>query len=78
MRLGPLDPFTNEMWHLSAFAHLLAGRYDQALSASERAMPNRVESLSVLAASSALVGRMDKARDAMVRTRERDPTTSIN
>jgi hypothetical protein len=25
-----------------ALAHLLAGRYDQALSASERALPNRV------------------------------------
>jgi hypothetical protein len=36
MRLSPIDPLIGTMWRTIAFAQLLAGRYDQSLSASER------------------------------------------
>jgi hypothetical protein len=72
MRLSPFDPFITGMWRGIALAHLLAGRYDQSLSASEHGLPNHVADLTVLAASSALAGRMDKARAAMARIRKRN------
>jgi len=78
MRLSPFDPFISCMWRGIAIAHLLAGRYDRALSASEHGLPNRVEDLTVLTAASALAGRMDKARDAMARIRERVPMLSVS
>jgi hypothetical protein len=47
-------------------------------SASEQGWPNRVEDLTALAASSALAGRMDKARAAMAYIGERNPTLSVS
>jgi tetratricopeptide (TPR) repeat protein len=78
MRLNPTDLFIGDIWQGIALAHLLAGRYDQSLSASERGLPSHVGHLNVLAACSALAGRMDKARDAVARIRERDPTHSVS
>jgi TolB-like protein/class 3 adenylate cyclase len=75
LHLSPFDPFIGDIWNGIAFAHLLAGRYDQSLSVSERALPC---DLTVLAASSALAGRMDKARAAVARIRKRDPTLCIS
>jgi TolB-like protein len=60
MRLSPFDPFVTGMWRGIALAHLLASRYDQSLSASEHGLQNNVPDLTVLAASNALAGRMDK------------------
>lgn len=74
MRLSPFDALIGTMWHGIAFAHLLAGRYDESLSASERGLPHNIEFLTVLAASGALAGRMDKARATMARIRKHDPT----
>jgi adenylate cyclase len=78
MRLSPFDPFISTMWRRIAFAHLLAGRYYQSLSASEQTLPRNVYDLSILAASSALAGRMDKARAAMARIRKYDPALCIS
>jgi TolB-like protein/class 3 adenylate cyclase len=78
MRLSPFDPFIRTIWMEIAFAHLLAGRYDQSLSASEHGLQNTVPDLAVLAASSALAGRMDKARDAVARIRKLAPTLCIS
>jgi TolB-like protein/class 3 adenylate cyclase len=78
MRLSPLDLLIGLMWHGIAFAHLLAGRYDESLWASERGLPNHVDDLTVLAASSALAGRMDKARATMARIREHAPNLCIS
>jgi len=78
MRLSPFDPFIGYMWQMIAIAHLLTGRFDQALSASEQGSPNTVLDLNILAACSALAGRMDKARTAMARIRERDPALSVS
>jgi hypothetical protein len=76
MRLSPFDIGHMSSW--IALTHLLAGRYGRALSASEQGWPNRVEDLTVLAASSALAGRMDKARAAMAYIREPNPTRSVS
>jgi TolB-like protein/class 3 adenylate cyclase len=78
MRLSPFDPLISTMWQAIALAHLLAGRYDQSLSVSERGLPSDVSDLTVLAASSALAGRMDKARTAIERICKRDPTLCIS
>ena len=78
MRLSPFDPFIRAMWMEIAFAHLLAGRYDQSLSASKHGLQNTVPDLTVLAASNALAGRMDKARDSMARIRKHAPTLRIS
>jgi tetratricopeptide (TPR) repeat protein len=78
MRLSPFDPFSGHMLNGIALAHLLAGRYDQSLSVSEQAFEDNIEHLPVLAASSALAGRMDKASAAMARIRQRNPTLCIS
>jgi tetratricopeptide (TPR) repeat protein len=78
MRLSPFDPFITGMWRGIALAHLLTSRYDQSLSASEHGLQNNVPDLTVLAASNALAGRMDKARDAMARIRKFAPTLCIS
>jgi TolB-like protein len=78
MRLSPFDPYRGLMWLGIAVAHLLGGRYEQSLSASERALPDDVNNLTLLAASSALAGRMDKAHAAAVRIRESDPNFCIS
>jgi hypothetical protein len=66
------------MWWAIAFVHLLAGRYDESLSVAERGSPNDVSNLTLIAASSAFAGRMDKARAAMTRIRESDPNLCIS
>ena len=38
MRLSPLDPQINTMQAGTAFAHLLAGRYDEALFWTDKAL----------------------------------------
>jgi tetratricopeptide (TPR) repeat protein len=78
MRLSPFDPLIGNMWRAIAFAHLLAGRYDQSLLASEQGGPDDASALTLLAASSALAGRMDKARTTIARIRKRDPTLCIS
>jgi TolB-like protein/class 3 adenylate cyclase len=78
VRFNPFDPSIGTLWQGIAFAHFLAGRYDQSLSASERGLPSSVSDLTMLAASSALAGRLDKARATMARIRERDPNLCIS
>jgi tetratricopeptide (TPR) repeat protein len=78
MRLSPFDPLIGNMWRAIAFAHLLAGRYDQSLLASEQGGPDDASALTVLAASSALAGRVDKARTTIARIRKHHPTLSIS
>jgi tetratricopeptide (TPR) repeat protein len=80
MRLSPLDPQIIAMQGGTAFAHFLAGRYDQALSWAAKAMwaqTNYTTPLFVAAASSALAGRIVEARKAMVRLLELDPALRI-
>jgi len=81
MRLSPLDPFLYNMQAGTGFAHMLAGRYDDASSWAERAFrdqPNFVPPARIAAASHALAGRIAEARTFMARVRELDPTLRLS
>jgi len=76
MRLNPLDPliFLTLTW--SAFAHFVAGRYDQASRLAERAsreQPYFVNAVRVAAATHALAGRLGEARECIDRALRLDP-----
>jgi TolB-like protein len=81
MRLSPLDPETFRMRTGTAFAHLLAGRFDAASSWAEKSfrdLPTFLFTVSIIAASHALAGRMGEAQRAMHHLRELDPTLRIS
>ena len=61
MRLSPLDPLSFRAQGGIAFAHFLAGRYDEAINWAEKALrerPNYLAAARDLAAANALAGRM--------------------
>ncbi len=73
IRLSPLDPFLVGMQSAIAFAYFCAGRYDRSAVWAEKAVkeqPTFGPALRVLAASSASLGRMKEATEALVRLRE--------
>jgi TolB-like protein/class 3 adenylate cyclase len=81
MRLSPLDPSIARMQAATATAHFFAGRYDEACSWAEKAVRGQPDSLAALraaAASSALAGRFEKAREAVARLRQLDPTARVS
>lgn len=81
MRLAPLDPEMFRMRAGMALAHLLAGRFDAASAWAEKAygeMPSFVLAAAVIAASHALAGRADRARQAMRLLREIDPALRVS
>jgi TolB-like protein len=81
MRLSPLDPTLYHMQVGTAFAHMLAGRYEEASSWAERAFrqePNYHPAAIVTAASNALAGRMEVASKAMEHLRQIDPLLRIS
>ena len=80
-RFSPFDPFIWGVHAGFANAHFCAGRDDQALSAAERClrdMPNYFPALRIVAASSAFTGATDRARKAVARIRELNPTWCIS
>jgi TolB-like protein len=81
MRLSPLDPFLVGMQSAIAFAHFCAGRYGRSAVWAEKALreqPNFAPALRVLAASSASLGRMKEAAQALVRLRETKVSVRIS
>lgn len=81
MRFSPLDPEMFRMQAGMALAHLLAGRFDVASSWAEKAyreLPSFLMVVGIIAASHALAGRLDKARQAMAHLRELDPTFRVS
>ena len=73
MRLSPLDPHTIGMQAGTAFAHFLAGRFDEASLWAGKAMwenTNYLTTIIIAAASNALAGRPAEAQKIMVRLRE--------
>jgi TolB-like protein/Tfp pilus assembly protein PilF len=81
MRLSPLDPILFRMQGATASAHFFAGRYDEASSWAEKALrenPNLQQALRVAAASHALAGRLERAREAIARMRPLDPDLRIS
>jgi TolB-like protein len=79
MRLSPLDPHLVAMQAGTAFAHMLAGRYDEASSWAEKAMwaQNYLTPLRIAVASHALAGRLTEAKKTLARLLELDPAASI-
>jgi TolB-like protein len=88
MRLSPVDPLTFVTLMAIAFAHFFAGRYNDASSWAEKALaasPPRLRekavyhpALLIAAASNALAGRLEKARNAIAQSRQISPTAHIS
>jgi TolB-like protein len=81
MRLSPRDPFMFTMQGVTAFAHFMAGRYDEATAWAEKAFwerPNILATLRIAAASNALAGRLEKAQRAVARALELDPEMRLS
>jgi TolB-like protein len=81
MRLSPLDSEMYRMQCGTALGHLLAGRFDDASSWAEksfRELPSFLIAVSVMAASHALAGRTNEARQAMGRLRRLDPALHLS
>src|SRR5262249_44854689 len=79
-RLSPNDPQSFSLQTCAAFAHFIAGRYQQALSSAEIAARSRRGNLLVDvigAASAALAGRVDDARKFVARLQATDPSLTI-
>jgi TolB-like protein len=77
MRLSPFDPRLYSMQTGTAYAHFFAGRYEEAVSWSEkavRAQPNWLVGIRVMVASYALGGRLAEAQKAMTQMLEVDPS----
>jgi TolB-like protein len=82
MRLNPIALFPFSAHGAIAWAHFNAGRYDEAMSAARKAIQEQPNFLPVLlrilAAASAMAGRLDEARAAIARVRELLPTFRIS
>ena len=77
MRFSPIDPFLYNMYIGTAFAHFLAGRYEEASDWANKALreqPNYPAATRILAASKALLGQLTEAQGAMVSLRKFDPS----
>jgi TolB-like protein len=81
MRLSPLDPSMYGMHGAIAYAHFLASRYDMASSCAERSLrdnPNFLLVICISAASNALAGRLEPAREGIARALECNPDLRIS
>ena len=81
LRLSPLDSHRGSMFAAMAAAHFLAGSYDDALAWAERATRERRGfsfSGVLIAASAALTGNADRAREALDELRSTHPNMSVS
>ena len=81
MRLSPLDPHSIGMQAGTAFAHFLAGRYDEASSWAEKAMweqTNYLTTLIIAAASNALARAANRSAETIARLRQLYPTLRVS
>jgi TolB-like protein len=81
MRFSPLDPQIAWMQGGTAFAHFIAGQYDEASYWANKALVGRPDyptALRLAAASDALAGRLEEARNAIERLRQIDPTLRVS
>lgn len=81
MRLSPVDPELYRMQAGIAMAHLFAGRFDAASAWAEEAyanLPSFLMVIGIVAASRALTGRTEEARQAMDQLRALDPALRIS
>jgi TolB-like protein/tetratricopeptide (TPR) repeat protein len=80
-RMSPVGPLMIRTNSGIAFAHVLAGRYDEASSHAEQALsenPDSHQALRMAALSHALAGRMEMAERAMERLRQIDPALRVS
>jgi TolB-like protein len=80
MRLSPLDPLGAGFKSSLAFAHFIAGRYEEAVEWADRALheqPGFDPAMTVKVVSCAHLGRIDEARDWLRRRRELQPSLTI-
>jgi TolB-like protein len=80
-RMSPIDPLLIRMNCGLAFAHVLAGRYDDAASHAEQALNENLDSHQALrmgAIAHALAGRMERAQKIMEHLRQLDPALRIS
>ena len=81
MRFSPLDPEMYRMQAGMAAAHLFAGRFDEAsiwAEKSYRDLPSFLMVVGIIAASHALAGHTEKARQAAQHLHQLDPTLRIS
>ena len=81
MRLSPLDFGFHAAETGTAFAHIRAGRYEEASLWAERALrgqPRSADAAQAVALSSALVGDLEKAKEAIRRLLEIAPNRRIS
>ena len=81
MRLSPLDPLFYGMEAATAFAHFLAGRYEEAISWADKAClagPQLFSSWHIAAASNALAGNREKAQQVVHRVLQIDPAVRVS
>jgi tetratricopeptide (TPR) repeat protein len=81
MRLSPLDPNLYYLQVGTGFAHLLSGRFDDASGWAKKAFcedPNSLPAAAIMAASHALAGRQQEARQAMERLRQVYPSLRVS
>jgi TolB-like protein len=80
MRLSPLDPHGPAIKSGLAGAHLVAGRYEEALEWADRSLheePNYSPSLRVKLVALVQIGRLDEARNCLRSLRELQPGLTI-
>jgi len=81
MRLSPLDPESFGVHGATAYAHFFRGRYEEASVWADRAMEENRSYLpvaAIAAASNALLGRQQKARNARQLLQQIDPGVRIS
>jgi TolB-like protein/cytochrome c-type biogenesis protein CcmH/NrfG len=80
IRLSPRDPFIYLFHHQIAVAHMMAGRYEDALAAEEKSLrlhADQPHAYRVSAACYGHLGQVDRAREALERMRELSPNFSL-
>jgi adenylate cyclase len=80
IRLSPRDPFLFLFQHQIAVAHMMAGRYEEALAAEEKALRLRTDqphAYRVLAACHGHLGEVDLARAALEKMYQLSPNFSV-
>jgi adenylate cyclase len=80
IRLSPRDPFVFLFHHQISVAHMMAGRYEEALRAAERSVALRADqphAYRVLAACHGHLGQVEAARAALEKMYQLSPNFSV-
>jgi TolB-like protein/tetratricopeptide (TPR) repeat protein len=81
MRLNPLDPLTYMGWAGMAFAHICAGRHDEAISWAAKAhheQPNWATASRAAAIAYAISDKLVEAREAITHLLQLDPALRLS